>query len=111
MESASLYWSYSMDARLTTLVKTLFTYTAVAEDMGLPVRQIRKRCGQLNLKFAQTGLRERTSPALHRGPNAKNGGFASWLAAHEQPKPPGHPTTWDIINAGTCLEGEPWPYR
>jgi hypothetical protein len=24
--------------------------------------------------------------------------------------PPGHPLSWQVINAGTCLEGEPYPY-
>jgi hypothetical protein len=25
------------------------------------------------------------------------------------PFPPGHPETWDIIIAGTCLDGTPYP--
>lgn len=24
--------------------------------------------------------------------------------------PPGHPDTWGLINAGTCLEGSPYPF-
>lgn len=28
-----------------------------------------------------------------------------------EPLPAGHPKTWDTINAGTVLEGEPYPLR
>lgn len=24
--------------------------------------------------------------------------------------PPGHPDTWGLINAGTCIEGAPYPF-
>jgi hypothetical protein len=28
-----------------------------------------------------------------------------------EPLPAGHPRSWDAINAGTVLEGEPYPWR
>ena len=36
---------------------------------------------------------------------------ASWEGPEREPLPAGHPASWDAINAGTVLEGTPYPLR
>jgi hypothetical protein len=82
-----------MDAKLRTLRGGGMTWDAIAAFMGLSRNTVLERGRKIGAR--------RFIQAL---PNAV-------VEARDRPaRQAGHPLTWGLINAGTVLEGETYPY-
>ncbi len=92
---AALTWTQFSDARLLHLRASGRSWNAVAAELRIGRNAAIERARRLGLPPVtriqpppRTAIERIDRPAL----------------------PPGHPFSWQIINAGTCLAGEPYPY-
>jgi hypothetical protein len=90
---ASTSWTPALDRRLLTLREAGVTWPAVAQAMGLGRNTVIERGRRLGARKLSPQLAVVTVEALDR-----------------PPRPAGHPDSWDLITAGTVLEGAAYPF-
>ncbi len=86
-------WSPELDERLRMLRGGGMTWDRIADAMGLGRNTVLERGRKI-------GARRRVKPPPCTQEEARD----------RPPRQAGHPLTWGLINAGTVLEGEPYPY-
>jgi hypothetical protein len=86
-------WSPDLDARLRTLRGGGMTWDRIAIEMGLGRNTVLERGRKIGAKRSVRATASSQEEARDR-----------------PPRQAGHPLTWGLINAGTVLEGEPYPY-
>jgi hypothetical protein len=87
-------WSPELDERLRMLRSGGMTWDRIADAMGLGRNTVLERGRKIGAKRSVS-----PAPCIHE-------------EARDRPaRQAGHPLTWGLINAGTVLEGEPYPYR
>lgn len=91
--SHKFLWTDARDTRIRRRRAEGASWETIAAELSLAPREVMERGGRI-------GVRE-VSAAPPSG---------SEDPARE-PLPAGHPASWDAINAGTVLEGEPYPLR
>jgi hypothetical protein len=85
-------WTPALDARLLTLRAMGATWDSIASEMGLGRYTVLERGRRIGARRPQP-----PPPPV--------------IDARDRPaRPPGHPETWSLINAGTVLEGAVYPY-
>jgi hypothetical protein len=89
-----LQWSESADAYLIRLRAEGATWDAIAHALQLSRWAVIGRGGRLCARKLPPPLP--APPALEP------------LDPAREPLPPGHPTTWNLITAGTLLHGNPY---
>ena len=89
---ARVRWTAGLDEQLKALRAAGFTWDAVALEMALGRNTVLERGRRIGARKPQPLAR------------------AVMEAADRPARSPGHPTTWGLINAGTVLEGQPYPY-
>lgn len=91
--SRKIPWTEAQDAQIRRRRSEGASWEVIAADLALTMWAVTERGRRI-------------------GASRPHGDF---VAAPEdpmrEPLPSGHPTTWDAINAGTVLEGEPYPLR
>jgi hypothetical protein len=90
---AHVIWTPALDARLRELRSGGTTWDGIAAAMGLGRNTVLERGRKIGAR------RIRKVPC-----------FALEEARDRPARQAGHPLTWDLINAGTVLEGEIYPY-
>ncbi|MGA3398755.1 MAG: AsnC family protein [Acetobacteraceae bacterium] len=91
--SRKIAWTDAQDAQIRRRRSEGANWEAIAADLALTLWAVTERgrrigAGRLPVEFV---------PAPDD--------------PQREPLPAGHPTSWDAINAGTVLEGEPCPLR
>ncbi len=86
-------WAEARDEQLRALRDAGLTWDGVAEAMGLGRNTVLERARKIGIRM----WRQRP-PA------------APVEARDRPPRQAGHPQTWGMINAGTVLEGERYPF-
>ena len=90
---ARVNWTQELDDRLKSLRADGLTWDAIAREMRMGRNTVLERGRRI-------GARKRPKQLVYEPPEP----------ADRPPRPPGHPTCWTLITAGTVLEGEPYPY-
>ena len=90
---AHVTWTPALDARLRDLRSEGITWDGIAAAMGLGRNTVLERGRKIGAR------RMRKVPC-----------FAPEEARDRPARQAGHPLTWNLINAGTVLEGEKYPY-
>jgi hypothetical protein len=90
---AHVRWTAELDERLRVLRGDGQTWDAIAAAMGLGRNTVLERGRKI-------GVRRRLQPPPCVVEEARD----------RPPRQAGHPLTWGLINAGTVLEGEAYPY-
>ena len=86
-------WTAELDGQLRALRAAGLTWDAIARDMDLGRNTVLERGRRLGAR------RLRPVPV-----------FDAAELPDRPARPPGHPSSWAAINAGTVLEGQPYPY-
>jgi hypothetical protein len=86
-------WTEALDVRLLGLRAMGMSWEAIAQSLSVSRSQARERGRRL-------GAQARTPLSRVAMPDARD----------RPARPPGHPQCWNLINAGTVLEGEPYPF-
>lgn len=87
-----LLWTESRDARLTHMRARGLSWDVIAAALGVSRNSAIERGRRI-------GARRPEPPPADPEPED----------ADRPPLPPGHPTSWGTIVAGTCLEDTPYP--
>lgn len=90
---AHVVWTQELDERLLQLRLYGLTWDAIAEAMCLGRNTVLERGRKI-------GARRPPAPRP----------VAAEEARDRPPRQAGHPITWGLLNAGTVLEGEAYPY-
>jgi hypothetical protein len=85
------FWTDGQDTQIRRGRREGADWAAIAGNLSLALRLVEQRGHTLGLK---------PTPADFRGPSQD---------PEREPLPAGHPTSWDAINAGTVLQGQPYP--
>jgi hypothetical protein len=86
-------WTPELDAMIVGLRMAGNEWQKIAERMGLSRNTVLERGRRLNI------------PRINRYPTR-----TVMLEPRDRlPRSPGHPDTWDVITAGTVLEGSEYP--
>ena len=91
----AITWTHLADARLLHLRALGRPWHSVAVELGVGRNAAIERARRLGLQPV-TRIQPPPRPVVER--------------IDRPPLPPGHPVSWQVITAGTCLEGEPYPY-
>lgn len=86
-------WTEALDAQLKALRAAGLTWDRVAAEMGFGRNTVLERGRRI-------GARKQVVQPI----------FVASEPADRPPRQAGHPATWGLINKGTVLENEPYPY-
>jgi hypothetical protein len=86
-------WTPELDMRLAALRASGMTWDGIAAEMGLGRNTVLERGRRI-------GARRKPQPRPSLAEEARD----------RPPRQAGHPLTWELINRGTVLEGEAYPY-
>jgi hypothetical protein len=98
----TIEWTPRADAKFAHLVAEGASSRVLANVFGIGRRAAEQRTVKLGLINAGASIRRMANQRSAPSEPANND-------LTREPLPPGHPVTWNLINAGTCLEGSPYP--
>jgi hypothetical protein len=91
--SAKLVWTDAQDAQIRRRRREGANWETIAADLALSTWAVMERARRIGASRSQAEfLPEPQDPG-------------------REPLPAGHPASWDAINAGTVLQGVPYPLR
>jgi hypothetical protein len=90
---AHVRWTKELDERLMALRRDRVTWDGIAAAMGLGRNTVLERGRKIGARRMPKAAPSVQEERLDR-----------------PPRPAGHPLTWGLINEGTVLEGEAYPY-
>lgn len=91
--SRKIAWTDAQDTQIRRQRAEGASWEAIAADLALSMWAITERARRIGLGRSPADFIPAPDDPLR------------------EPYPAGHPTTWDAINLGTVLEGEPYPLR
>jgi hypothetical protein len=91
--SRKIAWTDAQDAQIRRRRSEGASWEAIASDLALTLWAVTERGRRIGV-----GRPEADCEPIPEDPM-------------REPLPSGHPASWDAINAGTVLEGEPYPLR
>ena len=90
-------WNAEMDGRLRSLRRDGATWDRLAVEMGLSRDTVLERARKLGARAKDTMAMAKAEPPGE---------------PRDRPaRAPGHPATWQMLTAGTSLDGATYPFR